>query len=244
MSADEALEMNDEVRIKEEAELRREQAAQYCLEQQGKQQAGTKEPERHRVKACAWLTALDHQVEVATARGIAAYCLPPEEEMAAKVGSPTSWPQITISLDQGSDGSSAAHWLTRVARCNALILHDGSHRAWNDMQNSLKDVGMWTGVIMLLLTFNMEHGPWQDAKWRMELREAATTYKGIADPSPCDLFTSLYPAILQDMGESDRICEDGFERTVFESIPDACRSCRPASACAAGSASSTPRSRF
>lgn len=136
---------------------------------------------------------------------------------------PGHWPLIVVALNQGSDGWAGVHFLSRAARVNIMYLHDASHRLWNDIQLSLKSVGAWPAVLLLQLCFNMEHGPWGDARWFAQLREGAASYVALASPERDELFFGLLPLILADSGDADMVCDKDFTTELFHNIPSCCK---------------------
>lgn len=222
LAVDEALELEDAGALREQEGVWRRAATAYWMQQAGKSSAQKADapPRRHRAKALAWLTALDHQLVVSTGGGLKEFQLDACVESRPEPG---HWPLIVVALDQGSDGWAGVHFLSRAARVNIMYLHDASHRLWNDVLLSLKSVGAWPAVLLLQLCFNMEHGPWDDARWFAQLREGAASYVALASPERDELFVGLLPLILADSGDADMVCDKDFTTELFHNLPSCCK---------------------
>ena len=66
---------------------------------------------------------------------------------------------LNIAVDQGSDGLCAANWLLAMGVCVTLWA-DFSHGATNDVTSTIKAMGLWSFFLLMLVTLNVEHGPW------------------------------------------------------------------------------------
>ena len=170
-----------------------------------------KAPKRFRTKAFKWLLCLDYMLEQLGVP-LSQFALPPLQECLP------NQPAITISLDQGSDGWCACNFLAGKLFC-ILILPDPSHRCWNDCRLALQDAGVWSAVHLLTICFNLDHGPWADARWYQECVEAVHLYTTLTEPSECPAWQTLYHLIAAESGDSIRMGEDGFEKELFNSLP-------------------------
>lgn len=56
------------------------------------------------------------------------FAVPTEE---AQRGGPYSWPLLSWSPDQGSDGVAAVAWLQNEKNCNLEVVWDINHCSWN-----------------------------------------------------------------------------------------------------------------
>jgi hypothetical protein len=172
-----------------------------------------------RTKVYEWLVATNHMLHVATGaawlRRKRPAAVSPEEERCL--------PSVTLSIDQGSDGWSAAHYL-RSEGVTLLVLPDQSHRVWNDVKNALQESGVFPQILITIVLLNADHGPWQEARWFETLKEGVAEYLKVASPA-CPVFTSWYPCICEEMGE--QAPAPGHEREVFDSLAEVFRKKTP-----------------
>lgn len=218
LKAAQALEDQDAAAIQNEQRDWQTQAEQFWSVQMGRcsiDGMAKGAPKRHRTKAKAWLSACDHMLVAMTGSGFKHFVQPTVE---AERGPPASWPCITLSIDQGSDGWAGAMWLQRRANVNCLVLFDVSHRAWNDCCLALRDSQMWSTVLLLQVCMNLDHGPWQDGRWHSELVEATTLYQKLTKPSSCPVFQGLLADILRDRGELDKLGEPDVGQQAFDGL--------------------------
>ena len=112
-----ALEHGDEGDIEQARNEYKEMALAFWKEAE---ETAKKPKKLHRTKVYSWLRGTHHALKVATGRGW---------EQFKVAGPPSSWPSVTLAVDQGSDGWSAAHFLASEG-LNILIVGDVSHRTW------------------------------------------------------------------------------------------------------------------
>ena len=214
-----ALEEGDHAKVKACEDEWRQQARTYWKHQVGQvAQALEKPKKKHRVKARAWIVALDKQLRSTCGVGLIRFLYTEEAWGQEK---PELIRVITIVLGQGSDGWCAVNFLCREARLCCLILFDPSHRGWNDTQLALKDCGLWSSALLLILCCNLMHGPWADAKWWRECQEGVQAYQSMTSFKRCELFQGHLALMLRDTGDLDRLAEEDIERTTWEELPDA-----------------------
>ena len=218
-AARDALEQADEEAIKAESEAWRKQAIAYwaaaaaAAEGEGKE----KQTKRHRVKAYEWLLSTDKLLQVCTSQGWKQFALPADPVLR---GPPSLWPTCSVAIDQGSDGWGALHYLSYKQGVCVLALKDMNHRLWNDMWLSLQDAGLKPLIVMMMVVINSDHGPWQDAKWMEEAREAAWLYSKQAS-TECPMFQGYFEGMVSDMQLECRLGEAGLEEEVFNTLADA-----------------------
>jgi hypothetical protein len=174
---------------------------------------------RFRAGAYEWLLAADSMLKAAAGLHLTDFMVTAEAfEATAR---PENWPCITFCTDQGSDGWSALWFLQSHLSINCLVLNDPLHRSWNDCQLALKGSGLWSFILVTSKVFSLDVGPWQDAKWFQEAKEAVQTYvRGVGSASD-PLFQELYSRILLDMGMMDSLGVEDMEQYIFDTIPDA-----------------------
>ena len=131
---------------------------------------------------------------------------------------PASWRCLTASLDQGTDGWAAVNFLQSHLHINMYVIHDASHRVWNDIQLALQDAKLWSLMLAFMVGCNADHGPWADARFYAEAVEAATSYMNLTSPAECPLFQLLLPKILADTGKDDDFFVEDIEERTFASL--------------------------
>lgn len=116
---------------------------------------------RFRTSAKQWLYAVDNQLKSSLpCRGLSDF-----------VKSENSWAiwkdyrHLLISADQGSDGLSAIAYLRSLGAV-LTFCPDFSHGSQNDFYDALKSMHLFPFWILMLVVYNLEHGPWQgDLRW-------------------------------------------------------------------------------
>ena len=127
---------------------------------------GNKQKTLCRAKVFEWLAATAMFLVVATGTGWQQFqqSLDPGARGDARL-----WKSLTLSIDQGSDGWSAAHFLLSIGIV-LLLVPDQSHRVWNDVQLGLDDAGVWFWALCLIVILNVDSGPWKGMRWWHEMR--------------------------------------------------------------------------
>ena len=202
--AEKELEHEIEEWMGKASEFWRGKAAQTGEEKAAKRKA---RPKLFRVGARDWLASADCMLKATADRSILDYVVTAGMQQAVP---PSRWPALTICIDQGSDGMAAVSYLMNRLSCNILVLPDPSHRVWNDCQLALKAAKLWGLTMVMSKVFSLDHGPWADAKWYEQSKEAADVYLAATGCS-CPLFQELLGRILSDTGDASRIAEQGIE---------------------------------
>ena len=109
----------------------------------------------HRLGAKHWLMCLDNQIRVSTVFGGLSYFI--KDTWTDKC--PFDWPGLQLSIDLGSDGVSAWHALLYHWNIIAWLVPDESHSIKNYLLEVLKAIGLYDLWLLLLISFNLEHGP-------------------------------------------------------------------------------------
>ena len=127
-----------------------------------------------RGKVWRWLITTWHMLLASSGKSWASLrqVLPDDER-----GPPLSWPSFTLSIDQGGDGWSAAHYLMSWG-VNLVLLHDPSHRVWSDTQLALQDCGLWHWCMLTALLMNVDSGPYKSQAWGEERKQGVKEYFG------------------------------------------------------------------
>lgn len=159
----------------------------------------------HRVMAKHWLWATSHQLESACGCSWRHWQLPADEGERPPAA---AWRTITVSIDQGSDGWAATHWLMAEERVVMLLVADTNHRCWNDIELSLRGAGLWQLTLMCTVLIDVDDGAWRDARWWEEARSAAVEFASVSG-ADCPLLGGFAPALLAERGEGPLLSEDG-----------------------------------
>lgn len=125
-----------------------------------------------------------------------------EEEGTSPWSSWRSWPHLNITIDQGSDGL-AAQWYLRHMGMNCTVWCDWSHGAWNDVKSMLRERDLWGWWILMMVTYNVPHGPYNDDQRYGQVMEAWEDCKRHFNHNDCVLFQEYAPAMMTDTADSD-----------------------------------------
>jgi hypothetical protein len=165
----------------------------------------------HRKKAYQWLLCLDSITTKVTGKSLS-HWVPKDGQ------DPATWPYLSISGDQGSDGFSACHWLKYGYKANIEFLADPSHAVWNDVQLTWGQLKLTSFVRLMTIVYNLAHGPWQDGARFWQLKEATDEYFEVMSPGTCPLFQHLMPGLLVDFGLAHRQGEEDIEQLLWEEM--------------------------
>ena len=183
-------------------------------------EGGAAKPERkrQRTKAYQWLLAVESILQQYTGSGISRYILHSEKEK--RLSNPMDWPWLGVSLDRGPDSWAAKQFAKYFLHVNWEEFPDQSHDNWNDVRGALRETGLWTHVLVMVLILNLSHGPFSEGKWHDKLTAAFLEYHSLAsarDP----VFLWLLPRILSGQGQLHRLCEKNIAQEVWDSLPEA-----------------------
>ena len=183
-------------------------------------EAVKKKPRVFRKKAYEWCISVEHCLQLLAGKSLLDYQIikAPGDPYPAD---PASWPSLTISIDQGTDGFCAINFLQSHLHCNIFPIHDASHRVWNDAQLALQDCKLWSLMLAFNIACNCDHGPWSDARFYSEAVESTETYLAMTSAGQCPLFQMLLPKILADKGLSSECVDEELEQGVFSSLTEA-----------------------
>jgi len=175
-----------------------------------------------RVKSFTWLVASEAMLKHVAGLRDGWLTFRVREQLTSDLPpNPKSWPSLSLAIDQGTDGWCAANYLCNELGCNVTVLKDGAHRCWNDVCLALKASSLWFLVMAFNVVCSCDHGPWQDARWYTEAKEAADTYVSLTSPSACPLYREMYPKILVDKGISSSAVDDEMFEQIWRAIPEA-----------------------
>ena len=173
---------------------------------------------RQRTKAYQWLRGVDNIITMYTGEGLSQYIL--HNDLAKRPENPMDWPWLGVSLDRGPDSWAAKQYMKYFLKANVEEFPDQSHDNWNDVRASLREVGVWQNVLVMVLALNLSHGPWAEGKWYEKLRRAFFEYHSISNSND-PIFRWMLPWILIDRGQLNRRHEINIAQEVWDSLPDA-----------------------
>lgn len=176
---------------------------------------------RHRLAAKHWLSNLDNQVrQCLPLEGLSGFQL--SKQRAGLWAGWRSWPHLSIAMDQGSDAV-AATWYLHHLGANITAWPDWSHGSWNDTKNMLKESGLFPFWLLMMITFNMPHGPFNDDARHSQVTGAWDECRRHFTAQTCPLFLEHLPQILDDMGGQSALGGDpsaGLDEQVWQAMAE------------------------
>ena len=156
-----------------------------------------------RQAALSHIRALDHQLVLALGIGLIAFVaasgVTDMDIVLAYLMDGILPPTLSLHLDEGSPAYSMTWFLANRVDLRIVSIRDIFHREWNDMKLVLSDAHMWHIVVMLVVVYNMPHGPWDSGAWFNKLRDTAQTIAENMDSSN-PMFNAFYELICSDRG--------------------------------------------
>lgn len=141
-----------------------------------------KKKKKQRAKAYSWLLASERQLWACSPLRWRDFYVADDTDQP-----PSSWRALSLSIDQGSDGWSAANYLLYHERAAIVVVKDLHHRLWNDTWLALSRSQWRPFMTLAMTTLNMDHGPWSSHRWFEEGVAVCRAYQEIAGPD-CALF--------------------------------------------------------
>jgi hypothetical protein len=93
----------------------------------------------------------------------------------------------------------AIHYLLYKKKLRMTPFWDASHKVYRCLWNATRSAGKYTAVLLGVVVFNIEHGPWQGSANHEQIRAAAKDLQALAADGGGDpLFDYLMPKILRD----------------------------------------------
>lgn len=188
------------------------------------QSANWRPPALHRAPARRWVMAMDNQLRVGTEwPGLARFRF---EEGGADWLHWADWPGLGLAMDLGADGVAGASALMYGFDCNVWAWPDPSHTCQRSFEAVLKETGLWSMWLLLLVSWNLEHGPFSDRHRHSQLREALSVFLDMRRPEQSPLFLELCPIIAKDLEEAGLATFDrqrGLEDEVWRYLQERAR---------------------
>ena len=157
-----------------EMEKRRDRQKAYVQKKRGQNLEKPEEwqsRKRHRKDTQVWLGQTDQQLQVSTGFGLKAFQLP---EDPAERPPWDQWPLLSYAGDQGSKEECGKWALKSKYNLNFDEVPDLGHGVWNDCKLALKMAGHYSHVGLMMIAWNMRHGPWAEDARQMEVQAVLT----------------------------------------------------------------------
>lgn len=183
----------------------------------GEQPSSWRPTKLHRTSARKWVLALDSQIAHSTDKGGLAWFI-------YDASSPTwsdwrQWPLLTIASDLGSDGVAGFNALCWGYDAHVVLYPDPSHAVQRSFENALKGAGVWNLILLCVISWNLDYGPWQEESRRTELEHAMTIIYSKYTPADCPVFQAALPRMVVEL-ESAGIVSFDRERPLEEEVWD------------------------
>lgn len=152
----------------------------------------------HRLSAKHWLASLDSQLRVSTHVGGLRFFQMDTQDEAWSTERWSEWPWLGISMDQGSDGLSAAFALQNFFSLNCSLFFDFSHGGHKDLQAALRACHLMDFILLYMVSANLMHGPNKDdARFNQARACMKKAYAELDESTP--LFAAVVPAIADEL---------------------------------------------
>lgn len=118
---------------------------------------------------------------------------------------------MTMTIDQGSVGSTAMAYAMRVLCLLVHVRYDAYHRVWNDLKLALKKckLFLWEAVLHSVLIFNLGYGPFGSSAWFPKKQEWLSAFlQDRSHTSPA--FRSSCPMIAAERGVAEPHTEEQY----------------------------------
>ena len=104
-----------------------------------------------------WLCQTDHQMVGAASKGLAHFQQPADPTLR---GPWDWWPLLSMSSDQGTKETAGTNVCMHKLGLNCDSFCDPGHAVWNDCKRALRESGHWSHTCLMMLSWNVRHGPW------------------------------------------------------------------------------------
>ena len=103
-----------------------------------------------------------------------------------------TWLLLSYAGDQGSKEECGKWVCKRLLSLNFDEVPDLGHGIWNDCKLALRRSGHWSHVLLMLLSWNVRHGPWSEDALMQEVLGAVKNFLNyVRKPTDSPLFMSL-----------------------------------------------------
>lgn len=185
----------NDVEAERQAQTKRQQS--WVTKRRSGEAASWRPRKRHRKDSWLLLVQMDHQLREGAGIGSEAFRIPPQPSERPVW---SSWPYLSISCDQGSVEESAKNYAQQQLSLNLDDFPDPGHGVWNDVKLALRRSGLWPHTCMMMLVWNVPHGPWsEDRRYGEVLRQVEQFLKNTKVAADSWLFMQLLPRMLFDL---------------------------------------------
>ena len=171
-----------------------------------------------RTKAHKWIHCLDSMMHKVTGRNLIPMFEKDFSQTIKPTDDATQWPRMCVTPDAGSDGVSALYYLMsnkpKGLGLNISAAYDISHGCWNDAKQSLRRVGLWSDIYILLLCHNVSYRGFD--VWYSVQRQALSQYFKMLRPKTDPVLNALMDDLFEALQWSHRKGEEGIEQEVAE----------------------------
>ena len=129
-----------------------------------------------------------------------------DDRSSDKWKDPSRSPMLHFSTDSGSDMLGLWCWMAFGASMMALWWPDPSHMNSRAFDGTLKQAGLWPLWLLMLITWNLEFGPYQDSERKDQLRAVLSNIYQHKQPCDVPLFEAYSPATIDEL-EAGGTCE-------------------------------------
>eukprot|EP00971_Amphidinium_carterae_P350789 6491738-Amphidinium_carterae.4 len=130
------------------------------------------------------------------------------------------WPYIAVSLDQGSDGFAAMHFLLHKVGVNADMVPDPSHQWHRDVQNTWSALGWGSWTRLLVIPINLFHGPFTAGARYHEFREASAEMIELMRMGDNSFVLEYAKELKSELGLSGGPLQAGEQEQIVEGIAE------------------------
>lgn len=169
----------------------------------------------YRVKAKHWLMSVDSQFQSVTGKPGLIMFRPDAESSAWS--DPFTWPWVGIAMDLGSDGNCAYWALERMWKLNCDQYNDQSHGINCDHTLMLKSCGLHGLWCLMVVSWNMPHGPRRGDDLRMHQMRSCLKNLYESDPFQQPLYMANHRNILRCLARNG-IALPGEKEAVVEAF--------------------------
>ncbi|CAK0884728.1 unnamed protein product [Prorocentrum cordatum] len=129
-------------------------------------------PKVHRQTAMKWIQKLDAQLQTSTIYNGFKFFSYDADVAAWRDANWRDWAGCGVAMDLGSDGVSGVHALLYHFKVNLWIWPDQSHMTKCVFEGMVKRIRKWELLLLLLISWNFEHGPFNNLPLFMEMAPA------------------------------------------------------------------------
>ena len=159
-----------------------------------------------------WLLCIDLVLQRMIGRGMQHHLAPAcvkelsLQELAAVAPCPCCpipWPFPAIRVE----GWNALRYATYQMDICAVPLVDPSHRVWNDVKAAFTASGLWPFILLMVICFNSDYGPWDGAAFferAKESMEMVWSKGGMSHP----LVDFLLPGLMRELVSESGLLEE------------------------------------